>query len=71
MTEETKERFNAKAAIESMDAQLDAIELVLDANIKAIEEMQQTNAELIGMLNKMSTALGLPKSIIPKLKEAS
>lgn len=71
MTEETKERFNAKAAIESMDAQLDAIELVLDANIKAIEEMQQTNAELIGMLNKMSTALGLPKSIIPKLKKAS
>lgn len=69
MTEETKERFNAKAAIETMDAQLDAIELVLDKNIKAIEDLQQTNAALINMLNKMSTALGLPKSIIPKLKE--
>lgn len=70
MTEETKERFNAKQAIESMDAQLDAFELVLDSNIKAIEELQETNAQLIGMLNKMSSALGLPKSILPKLKEA-
>lgn len=70
MTEETKERFNAKQAIESMDAQLDAIELVVDANIKAIEELQKTNEELITMLNKMSSALGLPKSILPQLKEA-
>jgi hypothetical protein len=69
MTEETKERFNAKQAIENIDAQLDAFELVIDANIKAIDDIRERQEMIVSMLHKMSSALGLPKSILPDLKE--
>ncbi len=69
MTEETKERFNAKQAIENIDAQLDAFELVIDANIKAIDDIRERHEMIVSMLHKMSSALGLPKSILPDLKE--
>ena len=69
MKDDAKERFNAKTAIESIDAQLDAYELVLDANIKAIENIRERQEMIVSMLHKMSSALGLPKSILPDLKE--
>ncbi len=69
MTEETKEQFNAKQAIENIDAQLDAFELVIDANIKAIDDIRERQEMIVSMLHKMSSALGLPKSILPDLKE--
>ena len=69
MTEETKERFNAKQAIENIDAQLDAFELVIDANIKAIDDIRERHEMIVSMLHKMSSALGLPKSILPDLNE--